>query len=134
MSWTTDQLNNEQHQHTLAIQAEGFDAFKNAVVQCADKAFSMFNETVLDSSMFCLFEWQIEDASLTVVVTDESKSQEGKHRVTVVVPAFRGESSTDFIEDVQAFIRDYLTTCLPFLQYSLIAAFSLGDRSRIKML
>ncbi|MFC3149759.1 hypothetical protein ACFOEK_01825 [Litoribrevibacter euphylliae] len=134
MNWTIDQLENEQQQHTLVIQDEGFDAFKSAVVQCADKAFSMFNDTVLDSSMFCLFEWKAEEASLTIVVTDETKTQEGKHRVTVVLPAFRGELSEDFLEDLQAFIRDYLTTCLPFLQYSLIAAFSLDDRSRIKML
>ncbi|GLQ29537.1 hypothetical protein [Litoribrevibacter albus] len=139
MSWTTDLLANEQHQHTLIIDGAEFETVKSAIVQCADKAFSMFDETVLDTSMFCLFEWQADEGTLTVVVTDETKQSEGKHRVSVVLPELRGEQSEDFLEpdfleDMQAFIRDYLTTCLPFLQFSLIAAFSLGNRQTVKML
>ena len=140
MDWQTDELENGQHQHTLIFsQAEKgevalSDETKAAIVLCADKAFSLFNETVLDTSMFCLFEWSAEEASLTIVVTDETKLNEGKHRVTIFLPELKNENSEGFIEDAQAFIRDYLTTCLPFLQYSLIAGFSAGNRSSMRML
>ncbi len=134
MTWTTDLLANEQQQHTLIHQAPDFETAKAAFVECADKAISLFDETVLDSSMFCLFEWSAEEGSLTVVVTDETKTHEGKHRVSVILPALKGDQSEDFLEDMKAFIRDYLTTCVPFLQYSLIAAFSTGSRQQFSML
>jgi len=134
VDWASDLLANEQQQHTLIYQTTTFDDAKAAIIVCADKAFSLFDETVLDSSMFCLFEWKADEGSLTVVVTDETKQNEGKHRVTLVLPQFRDDLSEDFIEDTQAFIRDYLTTCLPFLQYSLIAGFSTGNRSAMRML
>jgi hypothetical protein len=133
IEWSNDLLVNGQCQHTLVFQGDN-SQIKDGLIACADKAFSMFDESVLDTSMFCIFEWCAESKSFSIVVTDSTKQEETKNKVSVVIAGENVVFDAGFVDDVQAVIRDYLTTCLPFLQYSLIAVFSEGDRARTVML
>lgn len=110
-----------------------------AVCECIDKAVSFLSKSIQDDSMYLLFDWQAENASLSILVTDETKQSDSKY---VVVCQFSGvqqctlnnnESQLDYIEKIHYSIKDYLTTCPGFLAFSLVAVFrdDVSESSRI---
>lgn len=134
MSWNTEITATNQTLHSATCSDNTELAIKSSVLACADYAFTLFNESVEDDSMYCLFEWNQEERSLVVLVTDDTKQKEGKHLVKVALTAFEVSSEETQAEMVKYWLRDHLTTCLAFFQYSLVAGFSTGDRTKLELL
>lgn len=117
--------------------AQTDSAAQQAVDECIAKAMQLLHDNVTNDSMYLMFEWNSELNTLTVQVTDPSKSIDGPFPV---VCAFtwneslpeRGQAET--AELVQYWIKDYLTTCSEFYNYSLVAVFHRGDRSKTVLL
>lgn len=108
-----------------------------AVEECVEKAVTLLEKNVFDNSMFLLFKWDAVHSILTIVVTDESKKKNSAWIVRCCMSGLEKEMSSlqdesrekwqitaeEYESRVKYWIKDYLTTCLVFLRYSLLAAF-----------
>jgi len=83
----------------------------------------MLHLTIQDSSLYLLFEWNTDDTTLTIVVTDAEKKQDSNRIVRCAMVATDEEGAAETAEKIQYWIRDYLTTCDGFFAYSLVAIF-----------
>lgn len=124
------------------------DNIKAAIALCVEKAVSLLEVNAKDESMYLMFEWNTTDSELTIVVTDQTKQRDSDNIVqchfsalnkTMSLDNFQSEEEwkstvNEYAEDVEFWIRDYLTTCTSFLNYSLIAAFHCGNRNASKLL
>lgn len=124
------------------------DHIKIAMALCVEKAVSLLEVNAKDESMYLMFEWNTTDSELTIVVTDQTKQRDSDNIVQCHFPALNKTMSlenfpseeewkstvNEYAEDVEFWIRDYLTTCTSFLNYSLIAAFHCGNRKASKLL
>lgn len=120
-----------------SFAAQTDSSARQAINECIAKAMQLLHDNTTDASMYLMFEWNGDAHTLTVQVTDPSKSVDGPFPV---VCAFtwqgslleRGQEET--AELVQYWIKDYLTTCSEFYNYSLVAVFHRGDRSKTVLL
>lgn len=134
MNWNIETISADNIQHTSTCIETTEQSVQAALNACADYAFSLFNENIDDSARYCLFIWEVEEQQLTIVVTDENKSQDGKHKVKMTfsaIPSGEGEDSADAIK---YWLTDYLTTCPAFLSFSLLAGFVRGGRERVELM
>lgn len=125
----------DDHQHR--IQSSECDSMDSKDIQTdihalIDKAASLIEMNIRDDSRFLLFEWSTANAELKIVLTDENKSLDSEHIVTCCFTNW--ETSQHQAEDMAFWIRDYLTTCQNFLDYSLVAAFHSGSRGASQLL
>ena len=134
MSWNTETTSTNQLIHSATCSESSEAGIQASVLACADHAFTFLRDNIVDDSMYCLFEWHQGEKLLSIYVTDETKKNEGKHVVRVDFTAFTAASDEDQIETVKFWLRDHLTTCTAYFQFSLVAGFSRGDRSRLELL
>jgi hypothetical protein len=89
-----------------------------------------------NDSMFLLFEWDKDTSTLTVVVTDQAKQYDSNIVVECKFNALAEmELQADQLADnIHYWIKDYLTTCDSFFQYSLVAVFHAEQRSKAVLL
>lgn len=104
-----------------------------AMVICIEKAISMLHENVKDESRYFLFEWDTNNASLNIVVTNDSKEVDSNSAVRCTFPALKGQSDESILT-VRYWIRDYLTTCAELFRYSLISVFHHDNRANTELL
>ena len=121
---------------------------QQAINACVDRACELLEKNIRDDSRYLLFEWDVVYSILTIVVTDDAKEADSQYVVKCqfaaidkkltpenAQPDSEWESRvSEFAEDVQFWIKDYLTTCAPFLCYSLIAAFHRESRANCVLL
>jgi hypothetical protein len=122
--------------HYTEFEGVPDDQVQLAINLCIDKMAQLLGSNIKDDSMYLMFEWDISHSNLTIVVTDETKSHDSDNVVqcyfTNVDETLKSEY--ELAEDVEFWVRDYLTTCTVFLNYSLIAAFHCGSRAASKLL
>lgn len=130
-----------------------FDGVSDSEVQlainaCTDKACELLEKNIREDSRYLLFGWDLSSSTLTIVVTDDGKEQDSQGIVKcqfagidqkfnsneATAESDRGARARELADDVQYWIKDYLTTCAPFLRYSLIAAFHRGSRANCTLL
>lgn len=101
----------------------------------------------IDSQYF-MVEWDVDNATLTVVVTDDAKKNDSKHVVNchmstldkkmnelaISSKASWETQTAEFSETVRDWVHNYLTTCGAFMRYSLIALFHCESRENAKIL
>jgi len=123
-------------------------AVRSAVGECIDKAVEVLASNLRDDSMYFMCEWNAQRSSLTIVVTDEFKTNDSACVVTCRMSMWSNQmqalrsDSVDIqgvaLETCESTVKywaaDYLTTCSAFLQYSLIAVFYSGSRTRTALL
>ncbi|WP_160153868.1 hypothetical protein [Microbulbifer sp. ALW1] len=102
-----------------------------AISACVDKACDLLENGIRDDSRFMLFGWDANASTLTIVVTDDDKVRDSRD---VVQCEFITDDHQLDPEDIQFWIKDYLTTCSQFLRYSLIAAFHRESRATCTLL
>lgn len=121
---------------------------QSAINAGIEKSVGLLELNLRDDSMYLLFEWDVVYSTLTIVVTDESKEKDSGHVIKCSFPELDREMNTvsedtdnawesrvnAHAKQVEFWIRDYLTTCTPFLNYSLIAAFHCESRDTIKLI
>jgi hypothetical protein len=81
-----------------------------------------------------LFEWDEDNASLSIVVSDAKKAHDSPQMVKCCFKALSENMPSDYAENIHFWIRDYLTTCAGFMRYSLVAAFHTGNRNACTLL
>jgi hypothetical protein len=112
------------------------DQVQLAINSSIDKMAQLLDSNINDDSMYLMFEWDIASSLLSIVVTDETKSHDSANVVQCCFTKIDEtlNSEDELAEDVEFWVRDYLTTCTVFLNYSLIAAFHCGSRAASKLL
>lgn len=134
LNWSTENLAGNQVHHITTCDQTTESGIKSSALEVADYALSLLGESINDDSLYCLFEWDDEQSQLTIVVTDHSKSNDGKHIVTI---QFNGLNQASFEEKVEAlkfWLRDHLTTSGDYLKFSLVAGFTRNKRETIELM
>jgi len=130
------------------VENHSDEMVKSSIESCIEKSVSYLPKNVKDESRYMLFEWDVVYSILTIVVTDDAKEYDspmvvkccfsGLDDLTQAVQA-KSENEweryvNDYAEKVKYWIKDYLTTCPGFMNYSLVATFHCEDRSNCVLL
>jgi len=133
LNWTTETTPDRIVHTTTCTDTQEKD-IQAALNVGADYAFALLDENIGDDAMYCLFIWNDNEKSLTMAVTDETKSKDGKHLVSISFAGFDAESAEGRADTIKYWITDHLTTSPDFLKYSLIAGFVRGERDRVELM
>lgn len=118
------------------------------VIECVDKSITLLGKNITEKSLYYLCEWDTMCSTLTIVVTDETKSMDSKNIVKCCFSNLnktfhkfsdKSELEREYIANnyssmVYDCIRDYLTTCSGFMTYSLVAIFHSSDRRSTELI
>jgi len=135
--WIQENISADKVLHQAVSAANTQESLKVAVLACADYAFSMFDDNVKDESMYCLFDWDFSQQTLTISITDPSKTVFSKHLVQLTLENYAAYlvEKEDQQEQIQLWLHNHLTTSAEFLQFSLVAAIIAdGDSSNSVLL
>jgi hypothetical protein len=126
-----------QNLHQADCHGAGSEQIKDAVESSIEKAIALLPNNIQDDSLYFLVEWHKDNTTnmtrITIVVTDDSKTKESSE-VTTCAFSISDEEQDQYAEKVRYWIRDYLTTSGGFIQFSLVAVLSLGDRGKTELL
>ena len=122
---TTSEDSSERVIHSASLEATSDEKMQQGIDACIEKACGLLENNIQDDSRYMLFGWDVDTSTLTIVVTDDEKERDSRN---VVQCHFIVTAKQLDPEDIQFWIKDYLTTCAPFLRYSLIAAFHRESR------
>ena len=123
--------------HSSSCCAETESDIIVGINECIDKAAQLMGDNIVDASLYLLFNWHSSSATLTAVVTDDTKKNDSLHVVSCHYPAFESvnpEEQAENRESVKYSVSNYLTTNSDFMRFSLVAAFYSGERTRIELL
>ena len=118
------------------------DKVKLFLAACIDKAVSLLDVNITQDSCYFMCEWNKRLSILSIVVTDDTKALDSLH---IVQGQFKREGidvddgfdqlrftskedEDSFANNIQYWLRDYLTTSTGFMAFSLVAAFHCSDR------
>jgi hypothetical protein len=135
--WTQETSNDGKVLHKTISRENTQNGLKVSILSCADHAFSLFDDNVKNESMYCLFDWNYGQQTLTISVTEPSKVVSSKHIVQLKLEKFDDylNDKEDQQEQIQLWLHNHLTTSAEFLQYSLVASMMAdGDLSRSVLL
>ena len=133
MNWSLEKLTSGHTLHSTVCQAQTESDVKSVFLKSADYALAMLIDSITDDAMYCLFEWDETLSSLTITVTDHSKSNDGKNIVNVVFEGLNEAAIEDQTETIKFWLRDHLTTSADFMKYSLVAGFTRNAKSCYKL-
>jgi hypothetical protein len=146
MSIKLDWKNNNQTECMTTFNGESEKEIDVAIEACIEKAVSFFPDHVTDDSRYFLFEWKIETSILTIVVTDDAKQNDANFKIQCCMSALndtinnttadiaKNEIAIEHSDLIKYSIKDYLTTCAAFMQYSLVAVFHNKSRDKVELL
>ncbi|WP_320838327.1 hypothetical protein [Zhongshania sp.] len=132
--------------HSSVVTSSDNLTIEVILANCVEHAVALLAENINDDSLYFMFEWDNTASTLAIVVTDDSKSRDAKHRVLCDLSAmnakmkqlaesdqwkYQGESFADIVKHA---LHDYLTTCTGFMRYSLVAVFHQGSRQQTELL
>ena len=123
--------------HVANCQSNQEPALKHAVIDTAHKAAQLLVDNIEDDSLYLMFIWNSHESTLTVVVTDDTKSRDAVHVVRCAFPVAIEKSQSlgePFSSFASYWIRDYLTTSSDYMKFSMVATFADGSRDVSNML
>jgi len=124
--------------HSAVCAAVNGDDLKLAMEQCLDQALAHLDENVTEDSLYFLCEWQFQQKTLTVSVTNEHKNNDSKHKVNCVFDALSeselANDEQEFSENVRFWLKDYMSLSDAFLQFSIIALYTDAGRTQTRLL
>lgn len=134
--WLLQRLENElkihfaQCPHTDPIDIQQF------IDHTVERAIAIIPQSLRDNGRYLLFDWNPQQASLTIVTTNDDKSIDAPESVQVIINDWqqRGGASEAQSAELQFWLRDYLTTAAAFLHFSLIAIYCEGDRRQTRLM
>ena len=74
-------VNIENVVHSAIFKELAEAKIKLAIINCIDKAVKLLPKNIGDDSRYFLFEWNVVNSTLTIVVTDDSKENDSRHVV-----------------------------------------------------
>ncbi|GAA0787005.1 hypothetical protein [Marinobacterium sediminicola] len=117
------------------------NAVKDDLEETLAQAITFLNANVKNESLFFMVEWDAASSTLTLSVTDAQKEQDAADVVTCRFAELQqqleaeGEAALDVVSSKIAFwAKDFLSTCTPFMNYSLVAVYTDGDRDKAGLL
>jgi hypothetical protein len=126
------------HAESAAVEDS---AVANDIDAALAKAVSFLNANVKNESRYFLVEWDPSSSTLRLAVTDDRKQQDAADVVSCRFMALNqqlqaqgAEAVEQCSEKVQFWLKDYLSSCAAFMDYSLVAVFTDGARDRVRML
>ncbi len=129
---------NRNHVLHLATCQTGVEsAFKESIIETAHKAAQLLEDNIEDDSLYLMFSWQPELATLSAVVTDDKKVNDAQHIVRCFFPEVTPDcfSEADTLSEyISYWIRDYLTTSSEYMRFSLVSIFTDSTREHTSML
>lgn len=117
--------------HHCRFEGNADSEVQIAIDATIEKACDLLENNIQDDSRYLLFGWDADTSTLTIVVTDDERQRDSRE---VVQCQFVATDKPLDPEDIQYWIKDYLTTCAAFLRYSLIAAFHRESRANCTLL
>lgn len=132
--------------HSSVVTSPDNMTIEAILANCVEHAVALLADNINDDSLYLMFEWDNTASTLAIVVTDDSKSRDAKHRVLCDMSAmnakmkqlaesdqwkYQGESFADIVKHA---LHDYLTTCTGFMRYSLVAVFHQSSRQQTELL
>ena len=146
MDWNINQVEGE----SLVIRRgecceTSEEAMSQAVDDTIEKAVKLLTENIKDDSRYFLFEWDVAELELSIVITDDEKKNDSEQVVRCAFVQMLAELKVltvdeveptiqEFNESVKFWIKDYLSSCGPFMRYSLIAIFQDENRDTAELL
>lgn len=137
---------NERIEYIATFDERSCILLESAVQECIEKAVSFLPDNVADESRYFLFEWDITHSALSIVVTDDTKKNDAKFVVKCFMSALKEELNSiesdlekkekeaEYSDFIKYEIKDHLTTCSSFMQFSLVAVFHNKTRDRLELL
>ncbi len=138
LNWTTTETLNATLHSTAVLDTEE-NQIRKAIEACADKTINLLNTNIQDESLYVLFEWDEQLATLNIVVTDSTKKNDAPESVCCTFPSLALDLATQeqkaiYTDTIKFWLHDYLTTCTAFFSYSLVAIFHSSTRSNTELL
>lgn len=138
--WTNTTRDNR---HTLSTSTNEVNPIhiRKIVEAVVDKAMQQLEHSINDDSLYLLFEWSPISATLSITVTDATKTQDSPDVVQCTFSSPTNQTAQDidktpseFADDLHFWLHDYLTTCTAFFRYSLVAIFTSTSRNNTHLL
>ncbi|RYG14522.1 MAG: hypothetical protein EOO07_16760 [Chitinophagaceae bacterium] len=135
----------EKNENRISHITRSAETSENGVRHCVeaavDKAISLFKTNIQDDSLYLLFDWNLFEAKLNIIITNASKNNDSAESVCCVFPSLAIELSREsdeqrenYTESLKFWLHDYLAICPAFLNYSLVAIFNSGSRQNTELL
>ncbi len=119
--------------HAAVVDSAEENSLKEGLGECVEKATSFLHLNIHDDSMYFMLGWDKTTSTLKISVVDETKSTGSQYVVTCCFSALAqelladsegaGAKADDQANAIRYWIKDYLTTCSSYYQYSLVASF-----------
>jgi len=131
------------HTFSAQSQAKNDQNIQQNINDTVDKAISFLPHNIQADSLYMLFEWSSAASTLEIVITDPAKSHDAPITTRCIFEGIQEEANLEnnegditqqVTERIKLGIKDYLTTCAGFMQFSLVAAFHDGERSKSELL
>lgn len=140
LDWTRSQHENNIILNTMTDASSDHEICR-AVEDAAERAIEELHDNIQDASLYLLFEWCFDNAELKIAVTDVSKSKDSPIsyccKFTNLLKRLESASTEEleqFAETLKFWLHDYLSSCTPFLKYSLVAIFHQSTREHTELL
>lgn len=140
LNWTTNQAGNNVV-YSTSISETSEKIVRQTIETVTDKAIQLLKKNIQDNSLYLLFEWDINTATLNIVVTDANKNLDAPESVCCIFSSLaielareNEEQRLNYTESVKFWLHDYLTICTAFFSYSLVAIFHSSTRSNTELL
>ncbi len=144
----TDADETEYWLYLTEVLACDDNAVSAAITLSIDKAVSLLEDNINDSSRYLMFEWDIVHSTFNIAVTNDKKDNDSPSVVQCYflglaekIKAIKKTAQEDhnievsrYAEEIKDITRDYLTTCPAFFRYSLVAIFHTDGRSNSVLL
>jgi len=140
LNWTTNHAGT-QIVHAISVAETSEKTVRQIIEASTDKAIHLLDKNIQDDSLYLLFEWNLDEAKLNIVVTDANKTLDAPESVCCVFSSLAIELAREnedqrvnYTESVKFWLHDYLTTCTAFFSYSLVAIFHSSSRNNTELL
>lgn len=134
MNWSTENLHDNHIRYSTSCDQTSEAAIKLSALEAADYGLSMLGDSIDDDALYCLFEWEEPKSKLTIVVTDHSKTNDGKNIVNIQFNGMTQAKIEEPAETIKFWLRDHLTTSADFMKFSLVAGFTRNARSTVELM
>ncbi len=142
LTWQQSSTNNPDSPDVTCFFAET-DATEDTTIKLAiedllGKAISLLDNNINDDSLYFLVQWGEPQCLMSVIVTDETKTQDSSQIASCHFSGLANQSNNNREElsvKIRFWLKDFLSTSGAFVRYSLIAIYCEGeDRSKTELI
>ncbi len=134
MNWSIEHLAKNLIRHSSICDQATESGIKLSALEAADYALVMLGESIDDDAMYCLFDWDESQSTLSIVVTDQSKACDGKNIISIRFSGINDALIGEQADTMKFWLRDHLTTSADFMKYSLVAGFTRDARNTVELM